>query len=148
MCWGYAKAGGILLWVLIMTTYLLSVPSTTAVDWWLVQWTTSDLTYVPAGMVRAANLTSVETATDNGAIEVPRQITLYYVAIYALFSCLSIALIACRGIMVALMGLRAASRLHRAMYSRVMRATVAFFDTTPIGELQCACVLWLTRAAC
>ena len=52
---------------------------------------------------------------------------------YAGLGLFGIFLIGARALSFMLAGLRAAKRLHRNMFDRLLRAPVSFYDTTPTG---------------
>jgi ABC-type multidrug transport system fused ATPase/permease subunit len=59
----------------------------------------------------------------------------YYVSFYAVFTFSGLVCVALANILFAWAGVRGGTRLHYSMLQRLLKAPVAFFDTTPLGRI-------------
>ena len=72
--------------------------------------------------------------TSSSSGDAPSQIR-YHMAVYALLGLGSAFLVGVRAVAVATCGLRASQHLFETMTTRLLRAPLRFFDTTPIGRI-------------
>ncbi|XP_012990856.2 multidrug resistance-associated protein 7 [Esox lucius] len=139
---GGALAGSVLLALLLMQgTKNLS-------DWWLSYWISNLknngsahnpltpaytsphlLLFFPGGLV--SSVTTVVTApSSNMSAEVN-----FYLTVYGSVAGANTVFTAFRAFLFAYGGIRAASVIHNRLLSTVLKATVTFFDTTPLGRV-------------
>lgn len=100
--------GGLLLVGSILLLYLIDQSAQIGGNWWLSHWSTQ----------------------PNAADEV-----YFYLGIYAALGGASTAFVFVRSLLSAVAGLNAAETLHDRLVQRVLRAPMAFFDTTPVGRI-------------
>lgn len=88
-------------------------------DWWMSRWAVRDLDLV--------------IGYDSGWTE--NEIVSYFLTIYALSGFTIIAFTAVRTIIIQIIGLGAARKLHEKMLWRLLKSPVSFFDQTPVGRI-------------
>jgi len=113
----YAKAGGIWIAIGILVVQGIGRACEVMAGFWLAFW-------ADAGT----------EAAINGQVLSPQE-TNFYVGIYALFGLVGVAGLTGRALLVAMHRLRASKKLHDDLTDSILRAPVAFFDTTPIGRI-------------
>lgn len=119
-------AGGPLVFLVILSLFMLNVGSTSFSTWWLSYWIKqgSGNTTVAHG-----NQTFVSSSMkDNPDLQ-------YYINIYVLSMGVMLVLKAVRGVAFVKGTLRASSRLHDELFRRILRSPMKFFDTTPTGRI-------------
>ncbi len=88
-------------------------------DWWMSRWAVRDIDLV--------------IGYDSGWTE--NEIVSYFLTIYALSGFTIIAFTAVRTIIIQIIGLGAARKLHEKMLWRLLKSPVSFFDQTPVGRI-------------
>lgn len=135
----YMSYIGPAVWVSILVNYLISIPLTAGPSWWLTQWSSQSLTFVPSSL-RPGNVTAfvnasqASTPATTSAPAPDFSLTMYYLGIYSSLVFFGGLAKVSRAFLFVLGGLKAARRLHHAMFASILRAPVAFFDTTPTGR--------------
>ncbi|KAM9770720.1 ATP-binding cassette sub-family C member 10 [Menidia menidia] len=145
----YWRAVGGVLAASILLSLLLMQASKNASDWWLSHWiselrsngssTTNGsssapvasphlLLFSPGGLL---SLPSMEAfASNNTSLDVR-----FYLTVYASIAASNTVFTALRAFLFAYGVVCAASAIHNRLLDRVLKATVAFFDTTPLGRI-------------
>ncbi|ORX63493.1 hypothetical protein BCR32DRAFT_330852 [Anaeromyces robustus] len=104
----YLKAaGGILFGIIILIFVVITQASKLGNDMWLVYWTDDKFKW--------------ETTS--------------YIIVYLIWNVSQILLNLSYSIFMSFTGFRAAKKIHRRAISRVIRAPISFFDTTPLGRI-------------
>jgi len=104
----YLKAaGGILFGIIILFFVIITQTSKLGNDMWLVYWTDDKFKW--------------ETTS--------------YIIVYLIWNVTQIFLNLAYSIFMSFTGFRAAKKIHRDAISRVIRAPISFFDTTPLGRI-------------
>eukprot|EP00048_Salpingoeca_helianthica_P002826 m.61122 g.61122 ORF g.61122 m.61122 type:complete len:1476 (-) comp12327_c0_seq4:235-4662(-) len=108
----YMRAGGLMLAVCALVFFYLSMGGRVFSDWWLSYWI----------RLHSTNI---------------REDSLFYVfaLVYGMSAVALLILQAIRGVIYNAVTLRASSRLHEALYMKVLRAPMSFFDATPTGRI-------------
>lgn len=101
------SSGSILIAPLILSILLLSQGANIMTSLWLSDWT--------------SNKYNLPTAT--------------YIGVYAALGALQAMLMFCFSVMLSIYGTRASRVMLRQAVTRVLRAPMAFFDTTPLGRI-------------
>lgn len=106
--WEYIVAlGGIVLVSLILAAYISDQGSSIMSNWWLSYW------------------------SDNES----KNSVWFYLGIYAAIGGGNTLFVLIRSILFAYGGLNSAKSLHEKLLHRILRAPMAFFDTTPVGRI-------------
>ncbi|XP_070712711.1 ATP-binding cassette sub-family C member 10 [Pempheris klunzingeri] len=146
----YWGAVGRMLAASIVTSLLLMQASKNVSDWWLSHWiselknngsaTTHGsssgvfgsphlLLFSPGGLM--SPLSSVKTfPTSNISSDVK-----FYLTVYGSIAASNTVLTALRAFLFAYGAICAATAIHNRLLDRVLKATVTFFDTTPMGRI-------------
>ncbi|KAL6604391.1 hypothetical protein LY90DRAFT_663298 [Neocallimastix californiae] len=104
----YLKAaGGIIIGILILIAVVIIQVSKLGNDMWLVFWTEDRFKWA----------------------------TTSYIIVYLIWNVSQILLNVFYSIFMSFNGFRASKRIHRDAISRVIRAPISFFDTTPLGRI-------------
>ncbi|KAK3795778.1 hypothetical protein RRG08_031859 [Elysia crispata] len=133
----YFKAGAsICLFVTLVLFLLLAQVFYVVSDWWLARWATkiedrlnglqdlSDYNITTAGSVVSTSYTVIE--------EVDNYFNLY---VYAALILGLLASSFTRAFMFFKLAVTAGENLHNMMFARILRTTMAFFDTNPVGRV-------------
>ncbi|XP_055357966.1 LOW QUALITY PROTEIN: ATP-binding cassette sub-family C member 10-like [Paramacrobiotus metropolitanus] len=113
----YWQAVGNFWSIAVFVSLFLMQASYNATDWWLSYWVTHERIVV--------NTTTNETQSDVN----------YYLTVYGSIGAGNSFFALIRSFVFAYAGLRAAYRMHDSLLSKVMRAKMMFFDTTPSGRI-------------
>lgn len=115
----YIASVGTFLTAIVFISMMLQQVASVGANLWLSEWTSkvSDEEYI--------DYEEEEKKIDNW----------YYVGIYTALSIVQCILVLVGSIVIALAGLSSARKIHDAMLTRVVRAPMSFFDTTPIGRI-------------
>ncbi|KAK3751067.1 hypothetical protein RRG08_044643 [Elysia crispata] len=133
----YFKAGAsIFLFVTLVLFLLLAQVFYVVSDWWLARWTSKLEDRHKALEDHAQqsidhNLTA-ETTTQMSIAEVDTYFNLY---VYAAFIFALIASSLTRAFLFFKLAVTAGENLHNMMFARILRTTMAFFDTNPVGRV-------------
>nr|KAG5685653.1 hypothetical protein BaRGS_020895 [Batillaria attramentaria] len=115
----YIQALGTIAWFFIIGIYTLFQASSLTANIWLSEWT-DDPTL--------ANATLAGTATYN-------DLNAKYLGVYGGLGVAQAVTILCYSVLFNTRMVRAAGNLHLGMLSNVLKAPMAFFDTTPVGRI-------------
>ncbi|NXC97169.1 MRP7 protein, partial [Certhia familiaris] len=147
----YWMAIGSCLAVSILFSLLLMQASRNISDWWLSYWTSSIsqtanktsvmacsaslpspqlLLFSTAGLVSPIQDLDKTPAPPNGSVDVN-----FYLIVYGSIAGANSLFTIIRAFLFAYGTLRAAAVIHDRLLQRVLKATVTFFDTTPIGRI-------------
>ncbi|XP_041482839.1 multidrug resistance-associated protein 5-like isoform X2 [Lytechinus variegatus] len=122
---GYIKAmGGYFNAIVIVVSYFFVIGLLTANTWWLSYW-------IETSLNRPYN----ETLGDPIPTLVNDPRLGFYMGIYggSLLVILILALL--KSVVYSKLTMRASSRLHNTLFSKVLRSPMSFFDTTPTGRI-------------
>uniref|UniRef100_A0A8C7F6Y1 ATP-binding cassette sub-family B member 6 n=1 Tax=Oncorhynchus kisutch TaxID=8019 RepID=A0A8C7F6Y1_ONCKI len=144
----YWRAVGGPLAVSILLSLLLMQASKNVSDWWLSHWISNLknngsaqsvlmpayssphlLLFSPGGLMFPVNIMET-TAFANMSSEVK-----FYLTVYCSIAGANMVFTAFRAFLFAFGGIRAASVVHNRLLDTVLKATVTFFDTTPLGRV-------------
>uniref|UniRef100_A0A674F6B8 ATP-binding cassette sub-family C member 10 n=1 Tax=Salmo trutta TaxID=8032 RepID=A0A674F6B8_SALTR len=144
----YWRAVGGALAVSILLSLLLMQASKNVSDWWLSHWISNLrnngsaqsvlmpayssphlLLFSPGGLMYPVNIMET-TAFANMSSEVK-----FYLTVYGSIAGANTVFTAFRAFLFAFGGIRAASVVHNRLLDTVLKATVTFFDTTPLGRI-------------
>jgi len=117
----YAENGG---WFLVLGVLICSILGRTAEvlsSFWLVIWASQSLKY--------------ENNHKDGESGLPEDRTSYFLTIYACLSIAGVVGLVSRALFIATHRIEASQTLHENLVKSVLRAPVAFFDTTPMGRI-------------
>ncbi|KAM9491700.1 ATP-binding cassette sub-family C member 10-like [Salvelinus alpinus] len=146
----YWRAVGGALAVSILLSLLLMQASKNVSDWWLSHWISNLknngsaqsvlmpayssphlLLFSPGGLIPRYPVNIMETtAFANMSSEVK-----FYLTVYGSIAGANTVFTAFRAFLFAFGGIRAASVVHNKLLDTVLKATVTFFDTTPLGRV-------------
>jgi len=105
---GYLKAaGGIICGILILALIISIQVSKIGTDMWLVFWTDDKF----------------------------KMTTSSYITVYLIWNLAQVAFTLIYSIYMAAVGIKAAKKIHSDAISRVLKAPISFFDTTPLGRI-------------
>ncbi|XP_043520961.1 multidrug resistance-associated protein 5-like isoform X6 [Frieseomelitta varia] len=124
----YVKAaGGYFVAVLVLLTLFLNVGSSAFSSWWLAMW-------IKAGGGNITDVSNNETIISNNLNDNPNYS--YYQNIY--ISCVGVILFTSllRGLAIMYATINASTTLHNRVFKKMIKSTVTFFETTPIGRIQ------------
>uniref|UniRef100_A0A8B9P5N0 ATP-binding cassette, sub-family C (CFTR/MRP), member 10 n=1 Tax=Apteryx owenii TaxID=8824 RepID=A0A8B9P5N0_APTOW len=146
----YWLAVGSCLALSILFSLLLMQASRNISDWWLSHWISSMsqtantsvmvcsaplpspqlLLFSFAGLVFPIQALDTATVTSNGSLDVT-----FYLTVYGSIAGANSLFTILRAFLFAYGTIRAATVIHSRLLQQVMKATVTFFDTTPIGRI-------------
>ncbi|XP_025978767.2 ATP-binding cassette sub-family C member 10 isoform X2 [Dromaius novaehollandiae] len=146
----YWLAVGSCLALSILFSLLLMQASRNVSDWWLSHWIASMsqtantsvmvcsaalpspqlLLFSFAGLVFPIQALDTATVTSNGSLDVT-----FYLTVYGSIAGANSLFTILRAFLFAYGTVRAATVIHSRLLQRVIKATVTFFDTTPIGRI-------------
>ncbi|RUS69049.1 hypothetical protein EGW08_023192, partial [Elysia chlorotica] len=133
----YFKAGaGVLRLVALIFSVLLTQSFYTMSDWWLARWANK----VEDELAAVGSLSDPNTTSAGGVLSTTHSAmegvdTYFNLYVYA---ALIAGLLACSFIRVFIffsIAVPAGEKLHNLMFARSLRATMAFFDTNPVGRV-------------
>ncbi|NWY02623.1 MRP7 protein, partial [Nothoprocta ornata] len=144
----YWLALGSCLALSILFSLFLMQASRNISDWWLSHWISSIpptgktfvmLSSAPlpspqlllfAGLVFPVQALDASTVTSNGSVDVT-----FYLTVYGSIAGANSLFTVLRAFLFAFGTIRAATVVHSRLLQRVIKATVTFFDTTPVGRI-------------
>ncbi|XP_053315606.1 ATP-binding cassette sub-family C member 10 [Spea bombifrons] len=141
----YWRAAGGCLAGSVLLSLLLMQASRNLSDWWLSHWISS-LPDVPGNCSRGAPspalllfspgrlLSPVSSVTSSPKVNLSADVT-FYLTVYGGIAAANSVFTALRALLFALGTVRAATAIHHHLLTRVLRATVTFFDSTPAGRI-------------
>ncbi|XP_048236908.1 multidrug resistance-associated protein 1-like isoform X1 [Haliotis rufescens] len=115
----YAKAIGGFTTFFIFFIFAIYQAATMASNVWISVWT---------GDALLKNISLVNTSDYQNK-------NTMYLGVFGAFGCIQAVVILFYSVLSAVKMVRAASRMHAKMLSRVLRSPMSFFDTTPIGRI-------------
>ncbi|XP_076753799.1 ATP-binding cassette sub-family C member 5-like isoform X2 [Xylocopa sonorina] len=124
----YVKsAGGYFVAVLVFFTLFLNVGSGAFSTWWLATW-------IKAGGGNITDPNTNETIISDNLNDNPDYS--YYQSIYV--NCIGIILLTSllRGLVITYTTISASTTLHNKVFKKMIKSTVTFFETTPVGRIQ------------
>lgn len=145
----YWKAVGTCLSASVLLALLLMQASRNVSDWWLSHWISNLQTktgnvsmselgasgvspqlllFFPGGLV--SPVTRLHSSYQNSSTEVD-----FYLTVYGGIAVANTVFTALRAFLFAFGTIRAATVIHGNLLRRVLKATVTFFDTTPMGRI-------------
>ncbi|KAM4772481.1 ATP-binding cassette sub-family C member 10 [Rhinophrynus dorsalis] len=143
----YWRAAGGFLAGSVLLALLLMQASRNVSDWWLSHWISSlqdspgnvshtSLTALSPPLILFSQggllspVTSLLSAQENTSMSIT-----FYLSVYGGIAAANSIFTALRALLFALGTVRAATVIHRRLLGRILRATVTFFDVTPIGRI-------------
>lgn len=135
----------------ILFSLLLMQSSKNISDWWLSNWISnlkkqdntskSDLLpadlsprlllFSPGGLLYPVTLSETDTLTHNSTSDLK-----FYLTVYGSIAAANSIFTAVRAFLFAYGAICAATAIHNRLLDRVLKATVTFFDTTPLGRIM------------
>ncbi|XP_034455993.1 multidrug resistance-associated protein 7 [Hippoglossus hippoglossus] len=145
----WAAVGGVLASSVLMSLLLMQASKNVS-DWWLSHWiselrnngSTRSNGSTPGSFISShlllfspgqlmSPLASVETLSSSNMSSDVR----FYLSVYASIAAANTVFTALRSVLFAYGGICAATAVHNRLLDRVLKATVTFFDTTPLGRV-------------
>ena len=105
--------------VYIMLSFVLSQSTGVGQNYWMTRWAVSDKDFV---------IGYDDTWSDNEVLS-------YFLFIYCLAALTAQSSNNIRRLIITLIGLRTAKKLHRRLLVHIVKAPVKFFDVTPVGRI-------------
>lgn len=118
--WKYISAYGVISFLFLIALWSSEQAVRILTNWWLSQWTNAE---VESQAAQRAGLSSDDFSRT------------YYIGIYLAFAFGYVLLTSTRATANLLSALRASRIIHLRALAAIIRAPVAFFDTTPIGRI-------------
>ena len=115
----YFKMCGLGLSWIVLFCYIFGQSAKVLTDWWMSRWAVAD--------------TSVLLIHDESWT--PTQTTAGFLSVYGLLGVGVVVLNGIKTVVVCVIGLRAAKKLHANMLQSLLRAPTSFFDMTPVGRI-------------
>jgi ABC-type multidrug transport system fused ATPase/permease subunit len=115
----YIAQIGKLLVVMVIMLYVMDNFVRVFRDWWMSRWAMHDVSLI--------------VGYDSGWTE--NEITTYFLTMYSISGFTIIGFTAARTIIIQVVGLGAARKLHEKMLWRLLKSPVSFFDQTPVGRI-------------
>ncbi|RUS69501.1 hypothetical protein EGW08_022736 [Elysia chlorotica] len=137
----YFKAGGGVLLLSALLLFLLLAQGLFLVsDWWLARWTGKMEDRHNALKARVQSpvdqtMTTGSSAPNSTQMDIPEADTYWNLYVYAGMIVALIASSLARAFIFFKLAVAASEKLHNLMFARVLRATMAFFDTNPVGRV-------------
>ncbi|XP_053368772.1 ATP-binding cassette sub-family C member 10 [Clarias gariepinus] len=141
----YWKAVGGCMAVSVLLSLLLMQGSKNVSDWWLSHWISnikpngSELVSLTASPLSALVLLSAETVVFplkvRGSFGNMSSEMRFYMTVYGSLAASNTIFTAARAFLFAYGAIHAATVIHRRLLGSVLKATVTFFDTTPLGRI-------------
>eukprot|EP01088_Endostelium_zonatum_P014666 TRINITY_DN3301_c1_g2_i1.p1 TRINITY_DN3301_c1_g2~~TRINITY_DN3301_c1_g2_i1.p1 ORF type:complete len:682 (-),score=141.88 TRINITY_DN3301_c1_g2_i1:2-1972(-) len=120
--WSYIVAiGGIFITLIIFFAFVFEQSTRTGSDLWLSYWSGQN--------------SEKEENNDNSSNDDDSRSVWFYLGIYAAWTGANVIFVFIRALTFVFGGLNAAKKLHSLLLSRVIRAPMSFFDTTPTGRI-------------
>uniref|UniRef100_T1KHX7 Uncharacterized protein n=2 Tax=Tetranychus urticae TaxID=32264 RepID=T1KHX7_TETUR len=140
--WLYIKACSPYLAITILLFLVFSQVIKVATDFWLTDWTESNVGVANSTEKASSVLTKQVKYNDNltnpdpDLVNVKTSHTLvYYIGGYCILSGLTILISLIANLMLQFASLRAVRVLHSRMINSIVKCPIRFFDTTPIGRI-------------
>nr|XP_042909398.1 ABC transporter C family member 13 [Parasteatoda tepidariorum] len=124
----YWKAVGPVLSVIVLLFCFLMQASRTTSDWWLSYWVSSVCSNC------SSNFSAFEEMGDLSGKK-NRSLS-FYLYIYGGLALINSIFTLFRAFLFAWAGIKAALFLHNSLLQRIVKATVSFFDVTPLGRIM------------
>uniref|UniRef100_A0A1B6GY24 ABC transporter domain-containing protein n=1 Tax=Cuerna arida TaxID=1464854 RepID=A0A1B6GY24_9HEMI len=132
-------AGGFFVVFCVVAIIILNVGTTAFSSWWLAMWIKAgagNSSFVKNESVVVDNETIYENVTVLGTSMADNPDFEMYRTVYALTIVGIIATNLLRGFVYARVSLNASKKLHVQLFNKVIRTTMQFFETTPLGRIQ------------
>ncbi|KAJ2613508.1 Transporter of the ATP-binding cassette (ABC) [Coemansia sp. RSA 1365] len=122
------SSGGVMLWLVLASLFLVGQGLQVAQDWWLREWAAS---YGRSGGSSGVGIEADRVvARSNGWVNL-----WYFIGVYTAIALASIVIILGRSLLQFWSSIKASKVLHERLLHTVLRAPIRFFDTTPVGRL-------------
>ncbi|GFS16304.1 multidrug resistance-associated protein 4 [Elysia marginata] len=137
----YFKSGaGIVLFVSLVLFLVLAQVLYVISDWWLAKWTTKledrhNALVTNSQLTIDSNTTAMGSAMNTTLQDIPEVDTYFNLYVYAGFILALIVSSLTRAFLFFKMAVTAGKNLHNMMFARILRTTMAFFDTNPVGRV-------------
>uniref|UniRef100_A0A4W3JSB3 ATP-binding cassette, sub-family C (CFTR/MRP), member 10 n=1 Tax=Callorhinchus milii TaxID=7868 RepID=A0A4W3JSB3_CALMI len=118
----YWHAVGCCLAFSILVSLLLMQASRNVSDWWLSNWISN--------LQHQSNMSGNGSSTRNLSSQVK-----FYLTVYGCIAASNTVFTALRAFLFAYSAIRAATTIHNKLLKQVLKATVTFFDMTPVGRI-------------
>uniref|UniRef100_A0A665UDL7 ATP-binding cassette sub-family C member 10 n=1 Tax=Echeneis naucrates TaxID=173247 RepID=A0A665UDL7_ECHNA len=136
----WVAVGGVLASSVLMSLLLMQASKNIS-DWWLSHWiselknngsTTSNASFTGSfGSSHLSPLHSLQTSpSSNMSSDVK-----FYLMVYSSIAAANTVFTALRAFLFAYGAICAATAIHNRLLDRILKATVSFFDTTPLGRI-------------
>lgn len=119
----------------IVLCLLIMQSSRNLSDWWMSYWVSHNSTN-PFGSLSGSGGLTLEIEQEEPITATPDQKSItFYLTIYAIIAGLNSFFTLLRAFSFAYAGIHAATGLHKRMLKAIMRASVVFFDLSPVGRI-------------
>lgn len=122
----YLRAIGYLLSGAILLSLFLMQSSRNLTDWWLSYWVTHE-------SLRPYNRSNTSYEAETNSTNESN--SSYYLTVYAVFAGVNSVFTLFRAFLFAYGGVHAATNIHSQLLKTIMKATVRFFDVSPLGRI-------------
>ncbi|XP_069682959.1 ATP-binding cassette sub-family C member 10 [Periplaneta americana] len=126
----YLKAVGYLLAATILLSMFLMQSSRNLTDWWLSYWVSHGGSPIPHNETNTSVFIyeTFSNTSDDSHIS-------YYLTVYGVFAGLNSVFTLFRAFLFAYGGIHAATNMHKQVLKTIIKATVTFFDVSPLGRI-------------
>ncbi|KAI9318952.1 P-loop containing nucleoside triphosphate hydrolase protein [Dichotomocladium elegans] len=143
-------SGGYMYWVLVLVLFCLAQASTLGQDYWIKVWAGA---YAESGNEYDGNSATGAFSTFRLPSSEPGAFTIQYIhtssvqataeeinvkrylGLYFLIGVVALIITSLRSLVLFLGAIRASRRLHEQLLTKILRAKVRFFDSTPLGRI-------------
>ncbi|GFS15404.1 ABC transporter C family member 5 [Elysia marginata] len=132
----YFRAGAGVFLLTIFVVFVLSADVFFVLsDWWLARWTNQIEDRHSALEAASGQMSSTPNNTTSSVVSIPEVDTYFNLYVYTgtILGLLVVSLI--RALLFFKIAVKAGETLHNRMFARILRATMSFFDTNPVGRV-------------